>query len=59
MYDFIVIFTVQSFMAGLVDRFTSSSSSYRRMASSCLVIAVANSRVPPTTAEWLISKLLG
>lgn len=52
-------FTVQSFMAGLVDRFASSSSSYRRMASSCLVITVANSRMPSTTAEWLVSKLLG
>ena len=46
-------------MAGLVDRFVSSSPSYRRMASSSLVIVVANSRVPSSTAEWLVSKLLG
>ena len=46
-------------MAGIVDRFSSSSPSYRRMATSCLVIIVANSRDPSGTAEWLVRRLLG
>lgn len=46
-------------MASTVDRFSSSSPSYRRMATSCLVTIVANSREPSTTSEWLVQKLLG
>ena len=46
-------------MSGIVGRFSTASSSYRRMASFCLVTVVANSRNPSTTAEWLIGSLLG